>query len=50
MGVQCSNDGKVLALNLAGNLLSGTIPDVVFQDLPYLQVLNLAQNSLTGMT
>lgn len=46
-GVICNNAGKIVNITLTGNSLYGTIPDEV-GFLRHLQVLNLADNLLTG--
>ena len=40
--------GNVRKLELAGNKLNGSIPEGIFADLPYLEVVNLADNVLSG--
>lgn len=46
-GVTCSNHGAIVAIDLATNNLSGTIPEELFA-LSQLQRLNLFANSLLG--
>ena len=40
--------GNVRKLELAGNKLNGSIPEGIFADLPYLEVVNLSGNVLSG--
>ena len=40
--------GNVRKLELARNKLNGSIPEGIFADLPYLEVVNLADNVLSG--
>ncbi|MDN3667365.1 leucine-rich repeat domain-containing protein [Algibacter miyuki] len=42
-------DGHIVAIDLSGNNLSNTVPDI-FDDLPYLNKLNLSSNHITTMT
>ncbi len=42
-------DGHIVAINLSENNLKNTVPDV-FDNLPFLNTLNVSSNNITGIT